>query len=277
MIYQKEIDTILLEATNSSEALRDIYQFRKSRNKSLSLARLCQITGIKSKGYLSEVFAGKKVIAGERLKALLTSLDIEGVHYDYIRTLAARDQLLNQEDLPAIEKRLKALRISLKVLADNEKEELPIDLFELEIYCAFGLFGGTASRTQLIKYFGRDRGFALDRCLTNLVRRNWITKEDDTTQAWGINRKHVLLSENNNQHHLSFLQQSIIDAANSIEKWYADKRVAHFESFILSVRSEDYEKAMRAFREKLLVLCNDLESIDADRLVKINLQAYPLR
>lgn len=279
---QNQIRDILLSATNSSEALLQIYQLRKLKQSTLSLAKLCQLTGIKSKGYLSEVFAGKKLIGLDYFSRLASALNLVGIENECLRLLVEMDQTVDEKSKRTLKKKLAGLRKSLVLLESTDSQEKPFKLFEFEVYCAFGLFQGRPSRHDLLGFFGRERFQEIDRTLQSLKERSWIepaeTEGAEGPLRWQLVRDQVLFAnDKQNTNHREFLRQAISDAADNLEAWYGKREQAHFESFIISVKSEDYNRELQAFRERLLVLCSQLETTEGDQLVKINLQAYPLR
>ena len=149
MMSEDLVDT-LISQNNLSAALREIFHQQKAKRKGLSLTKLCDMTGIKSKGYLSEVLSGKKLIKSSYLEGLCEALEIEGIGLDIMKILHAMEEDSESEKQQRLLKRLSALRRSLITLSQSDSSQETLKLVEFEVYCACNaLFGAVFPKTPL--------------------------------------------------------------------------------------------------------------------------------
>lgn len=72
--------------------------------------------------------------------------------------------------------------------------------------------------------------------------------------------------------HLEILRESILDAAKRSPAWFDRSDDAHFESMIVSVSRAEYRRLLQRLKSDLVQWVSDLETHDADSLVRVNVQ-----
>jgi hypothetical protein len=192
----------------------------------------------------------------------------------------------NERDAPKRAKLLgrlglvrKALMVTVKPLgamAESGAQNDVADLFfALQLFCAFGLFANKPTTADLVRYFaGTEAPAAVDAALAALVGLGLVRRIDE---RWGLLSEQIVFSEDEKGFsHLDLLKRGLAHAAAHVEEWFPRKTSSHFESSIISVRRERFQKLLPEMKSRLLLARSDLEAGDADMLISFNVQIYPL-
>jgi uncharacterized protein (TIGR02147 family) len=267
-------EAILLEAQDSAEAFRQLYQTAKNLDKRYSLSFMCRRLGLSSKGFLSDVMQGKRLLGHKYWDKVGQIFHLDPACHEILILLFSidnekdcdRKKLLTDE--LAIKR--KALRYSKKILSSKLRGMF----FSFDVFCAFGLFHNEPSKEQLRQYFGVERGVELEVALNILLTTGLIEKTDHGTYRLTDNRIRFSDSEDGISH-LDFLRESIEDARRSVETWKTRTDESIFASNIISVKRSDYLAALNKLKRDLLEIQSNLESQEADILIRFNIQVYP--
>ncbi len=65
------------------------------------------------------------------------------------------------------------------------------------------------------------------------------------------------------------------DARRNVDRWREKRDESIFSSYIISVKRSQYLKVVDQLRRNLLEIQSNLESDDADMLVRFNIQVFP--
>jgi len=265
---------IIYQAKNSSEALRGLYEFEKATNKSKSLAYYCKRAGIPSTGYLSDVLSGKRTVNVKYRIAIVRAFDLSAEAAASLRLLIDIDNESDPDRIKTMKNKLSATKKALKVTHFTLPTETR-DLFTaLDVFCAFGLFGNRPTKSQLEHYFQSGKEHDVTRSLQLLESLGLISTEGD---VFCLLHEHVIFgSQEGRLSHVEFLKMAIAHAAENVTDWFEQKEKAYFTSSVVSVRKEKYAGILQDIRTKMLVAQSDLESDNADMLVRFNVQIYPI-
>lgn len=266
--------TILLFAESSSEALYQLYKYFKSTNSKYSLSYICRRLELNSKGYLSDVIHGRRLLHRRHWKKVAEVFSLTAPFAELLEILFQIDMEKNSESL----QELRALLNSKKKSLTFSREVLPDKLrgmfFAFDVFCAFGLFNNQPKKQQLRDYFGVERGLELEVALSILLTTGLIEKTED--DGYKLVKNHIRFSDSEDgMSHLDFLKQSIEDARNQVERWKNKADQSIFASNIISVRRSDYLKTVERLKRELLEIQSNLESQEADMLIRFNIQVYP--
>lgn len=275
MAMEHQLARELAEATDAGDAIGRAYRLRKEADSKVTLGFLCKRASIPSTGYLSDVIKGRRALHPRYREALLAALGLTSVAAEFVEMLLARDDKDQPEaERAELEQRIAGHRKLLAAVTATLPQKLQSMFFSFEVFCAFGLFNHRATKEQLRGYFGAARGVELEMAL-HLLKAAALVEEDGDSLRLVSERINFIGSEDG-MSHLEFLRLSILDAQAKVESWYPRRTEAFFAASILSVKASTYAEALPAVRERIQLLESSLESDAADRLVRFNVQIYPL-
>lgn len=269
---EEDIAAILLDAMTAGDAIHRIYLHKKNISKNISLEGLCRQAGMPSKGYLSDVMHGKRRLNRTYRSKLAKVLGLQGTLAKYFKILLD----LDLERRPEIRKTLlRELQTAKKTWQMGNSKIAPIlsNMSEaLEVFCAFGLFGGTPSFEQLRKYFGSSRDVRSS--LSELAAAGYIEKDGDLYKMNVANLRFEGADVQKQQ--MDFLTQALQNAIEAVPRWFAKKEESLFDATIISTTKEKYLRAVSNVRQDLLQLQTNLECTDSDLLIRLSIQMYPV-
>ncbi len=269
----KTIDQILMNAKNSSQATRNLYLYYKSIHRTYSISYICKKAGIPSKGYLSDVMRGTRILNMKYTEGLIKAFKLD-------RLLASAYQILVQIDhekdpnkiVRLLEKKKRADK-AMKVVVGAVPAPLTSLFFNLELFCRIGLFENKATRFNLLKIYGKSRSSEVESAIEALKSSSLIIEDNGYLTLTNDQFKFETSSNNS---HIEFLHECLRRVTASINEWYRKPDLAYIESSIISVEENKYKKIIPQIRSLFAELQSDLESGKADKLILFNVQVMPL-
>jgi uncharacterized protein (TIGR02147 family) len=276
LLSNEELEKILLSSQSGQEALVSVYQAAKTKLPAFSLSLLGRKAGISSKGYLSDVFKGRRQLNRSYWHGMADALGLSGLNRQYLFCLlhldVCEDEICREQFLEQKCQIEKSFAVQMYV----DPTPLRDQPFAFELFAAFGLFASRPSRDELVRYFGRERFTEVDSGLSALTQAGLIRRVEDRYECTS---EHIVFSSRDSDaqmSHLDFLRGAILEAGKNADKWYGRKDSAYFEASIISASQADYAKKLQTLKDLLLKWQSDLESADADLLIRFNVQIYPL-
>ncbi|MES2802501.1 MAG: TIGR02147 family protein [Bdellovibrionota bacterium] len=269
----KVIDQILLGAKNSSEATRNLYLHYKSIHRNYSLSYICQKAGIPSKGYLSDVMRGTRILNMKYMEGLIKVFKLSHSAGSFYQTLVRMDHEKDPDEIKRLLEKRKRAEKAMKVSEGAVPAPLTSLFFNLELFCRMGLFNNKATRSDLLKVYGKAKSFEVEKAIENLKSSHLIAEDGGVLTL--INEQFKFETSNNNSH-IEFLQECLKRVAASIGEWYLKPDLAYVESSIISVEEAKYRKLLPQIRSLCSEIQSDLESGKADKLILFNVQVMPL-
>ncbi len=145
--------------------------------------------------------------------------------------------------------------------------------FNLELFCRIGLFKNKATKSDLLKIYGKSRSSEVALAIENLKNSNLIFEENGYLTL--INDQFKFETSSNNSH-IEFLHECLRRVSGKVEHWYQKPELAYIESSIITVEEAQYKKILPQIRSLFSEIQSDLESGKADKLILFNLQVIPL-
>lgn len=272
----EEVRAALAQSQTAGEAIRNLYDLWKSKKKNFSLAILCKRAEMPSKGYVSDCMSGKRVFNSKYQNQIIKAFQLKGECAHYLKTLIAYEnekdegKKLRKQDELTIAK--KAINVQFMKMSKTYEGIFTA----LEVFCGFGLFHNRPTWQDLLGYFGEESKDRLNDALELLKSMNLIVEE--SREQFKATKDYFLLGEaEEGLSHAEFIKMALTHGSNNVEKWFPHKDQSYFASSVLSVRKDQYEKAVESLRSSMLLFQNELESSEADMLVRFNVQIYPAR
>ena len=269
-----ELRQALAEAPSAGAAFAAAIRLGKAKNPKLTLGFVARRAGIPSTGYLSDVLTGRRKLHAKYRAPLLKALDLSGTAAELITRLSALDDGSEGEERAQLDADLEALRKVLRLQTRALPERLAGTFFAFEVFAAFGLTGQRASRADLRRFFGTARGIELEGALAQLMQAGLVEREDEEFRI--VSDQINFIAGADGISHIDYLTMALRDAEKRVAAWCGKKDESFFSSSILSVKASQYREALPRIKETVQKLESDLESGEADRLVRFNVQIFPL-
>ncbi len=255
----------LLAASGFAEAAKALFDLAKAARKTVSLASLCTRIGLKSRGHLSEILAGKRTLDGAKVGKLGEALGLKGPEIEFFALLHAQ-----ATDDP----RMQLLRRVLSAAEPEAPARLGEMFLAFKVFAAFSLFGDRPTRDQLVDFFGKANCQDVDRSLALLVDEGLVSIEG---KSFAAHFEHVIFRNDGTGFSLrDYLHMSLDDARRTLERWVNARDVANYQASIISVRRSDLLRILPEIKARLREEQSRLESDKGDMLVHFNVQIYPV-
>lgn len=237
---------------------------------------LAKRIGFSSTGYLSDIISGRRKISLKYQTKIAHGFNLSGNQSDYLKDLIRKDhEKINKKRLK-IEERLKARKKSLltrRIAAPKQKNSI---FQALEVFCAFGLFKNSPSYFELRDYFSKISESELRDSLLTLKEIGLI-KKDRHSDHYKLLADQVLFDEEQGGlSHIEFIKQSLLQATQQVPSWFSEKKRSSFVSSVISVDKDEYQRKLAEIKRSLTQFQSDLESHNANSLVRFNVQIFPI-
>ncbi len=269
----KTIEQILVNAKNSSQATRNLYLYYKSIHRTYSMSYICKKAGIPSKGYLSDVMRGTRILNMKYMEGLVKAFKLSRATASVYQILVQIDHEKDSNEIIRLLEKRKRIAKAMKVVGGTVPAPLTSLFFNLELFCRIGLFENKATRFDLLKIYGKSRSSEVELAIENLKSSNMII--EDCGYLTLANDQFKFETSSNNSH-IEFLHECLRRVTASIADWYLKPDLAYIESSIVSVDEAKYRKVLPQIRNLFSELQSDLESGKADKLILFNIQVIPL-
>lgn len=267
-----DVINALLTAESSSEALKNLYLLMKESSEKKSLPYLCRRAGISSAGYLSDVMNSKRRLHIKYREGIIRALGIKGHPAKFLHAMITIDNEKDEEKLLKMRSNLNSLRKLLSVEYRNIGDNAATFFFALEVFCAFGIFQNQPQVADLMRYFSRHEADEIEVAIGALERMNLVRREPDRLTL--VSSQVDFFGEKISQ--MEYLKLAFSHGVQSLSQWFDMPNLSLFSSTNISVNQKDYESKLDKFREAVELVRSDLEASDADMVVRLNIQIYPL-
>lgn len=271
-----ELLEILLSASGSKEAIQRAYGLYRELHPRTSLAGVRRKLGALSKGSLSEILRGKRLLPMANRYALGELLGLSPAQVRYLALLVERDHAKAGTSLRRhLDRELGAARKALSARVFGRRSDLPVtDPLVFELFALFGLHRNRLSSKEIEAWFGRARAERAMAILKLLSERAIVAHEGDSFQV--LESIGYLAGPDFEELNRGLIADGLSEASGKLAAFYLRANEAIFRSSFVSVQKLGYARALAELREKLSSWEAGAESGDADLLVRVNLQVYPL-
>jgi uncharacterized protein (TIGR02147 family) len=257
---------------NSSQLLRLFFEWKKKQEPKISIGAVCKRAKIPSRGYLSDVMAGKRNLNQKYAAGIAQALGLKGFARKlWFNMMDLDTQIQLHADVQTQrEKILKSWSVNRSPMPSGGDDHY----FVMEVFTSFGLFGGAASRAQLIEFFGaRDRVISALRTLVT-----WGLVEEIADLQYQVRNGQVVFSGSADgfSHH-KYLRNAIEVIRNSSQEWFRRPDVALTQAVTISAKASEVPRFIAKVRDQIDLLKAELECDDADSMIAFNLFSFPLR
>ncbi len=270
------IYTQFLGQESPSKIFRALYEKKKLAQPHFSIAMLCKNCGIPSRGYLSEFLNGKRRLNKRYWKPFIKCFGLTGRLASAATVSFELEEAEQEADKRVLREKLDQLRKSFKKVEESFPSRLQGMVFAAEVYCAFGLYKNNPSKQQLKDYFGKSRAIDVEYALSVLIGIDVIGLDQETQRY--VMRENTIRFTDSDDSGLtmnSFHRYAVEDAQRAFHKWFTSKD-AYFETMMISIQKSRLPEFMEKIKDHSILSAQDIESTEADMLIRFNVQIYPL-
>lgn len=263
---------ILKSANNSSEALNKLYLFNKEKNKKFSLGYLCQQSSIPSKGYLGDVFKGRRILNRKYNSNILEMFNLGDKEKRILELLLMIDQEKNTTTKESLRNKLlnviKSYNVKSVDLDSNTKSHLIAIIFstfsllkhkKLENFCEF------------LPHFSHEE---IKEALKTLIDMKMCTLIDEEYSLLETDVICNNTTEPDINASLNFLNSAINFAKEKLPKNFSDSEHSYFQSTVLSIKKDELPKFIKKLKIQTDENIADMEKSIGDELLHINIQVF---
>ncbi|NRA65933.1 MAG: TIGR02147 family protein [Pseudobacteriovorax sp.] len=277
-VSSPNIDTIIDTVGSSGELLRELYLMKK-RERKTSLGAICRSIGIPSTGYLSDVMKGKKILNQKYWEATKSYFSFDEKQSILFHLLLDRDQARKQKSLDDENRLSQDIEILRQRISHSDIHRLSSRFanraFALDVFAALGLKKNQGATLRCLKdFFGRAKALDVEKSVALLLQEGLVTIDDQGTIREANLSFHINDSEDFS--HVNYLKDVISDTHQQIDHWYDNKELANFFSATIPVAKEQYQQVLSEIKIFMEERSIKLVSKDADSLVRLSFQAFPV-
>ena len=252
------------------EKLRRLYLLRQAGDRKKSLGWFCQIAGFPSKGYLSDIFSGRRVLPAKYAVGLADALHLSGLNRLQFITLAKMGEATPKKYLEFAQK-LQDIDKARRVTLTGQQDDFTAT--DYIVFAGFGLCRGAVTALKLKRVLQDLTKSEIENSLERLARVGLITK---VKLSYKIAAQQVLVAASSEDGARRFLETSLESAAKAVDPWYSQRAAALFYSTAVSVKASRYEAFLESFRELVLQHVSSIEADQGDAVVRFNVAIYPV-
>lgn len=269
---------LILDAESGIVALKKLLVLRKAEDNKITLAWLSRKLQIKSKSYLSEALNGKKVLKWAHVDALIAECQLKILEAKLLKARIVseakstkdKERELAKAEIAQLRKQLNATQFSIADLGDFRIAAL--------VLVSFYLFKNhEASRTDIVKLFGKAEAFNIDRALYQLVTMKALAqKEDRYLLVENLAVSALAFAEGDTSKEKDFLRSCFQEGLKTLDDRYDDTELSCFFSSCVTVNIPVYKDKLNEFRNLMRSFITDLDTKNPDCVARINIQMYPI-
>jgi uncharacterized protein (TIGR02147 family) len=275
--HRENLGILLINAASPGDALRQCFAYRKAMNPRFSLAVLAKRIGMKSRGTLSQMLQGKRLVPPRLRPSLLHALTEDATLSEYLELLLARNDDLSREKHEEQENKRRELELFLRDRFTRVRIDHGLSLLASDIFCAFDLFGGRPQERDLIRYFGRSRSLNVQKGLALLMANGFVQRSGKFFSKTDAVARFMTLDQLTGPSPAGFLRESLIDAHDQVGTWLARPAESCFGSTTMSVKRSTYESVLKKIKQDVFRYFSELETEEGDMVIRFNMQVYPVR
>ena len=272
-----ESKTVIYE-NDGITAVEKLIALRKLQTPYFSKSYLSKKLGLRSRGYLTDVFKKRKKLSARIAAPLVEQLGLEAKH----EALLKKKLMLDTELCKTEEARASLLEEISMLMKNDSRESIAISEndnieFLSLIYLSFFLFAhNTGQRKDVVKLFGRDKGIVVDRSLHILVQKGVLIKEGSFYRPDENHTPSFLNLNCSTNHLIKYLKSSILEGSEKVNQLKTIPGEVIFNSSVLTVRKKKYLELVAELKNDLNTMHAKLDDSQPDTLVRFNVQIYPL-
>lgn len=267
---------LLANAKTLGEFLRKLYEESKRRNRKFSVQFISHKAGLPSKGYLGDVFSGRRRLNSKYAPGIANVFGLKGAEKKLFSLLVEMENERSMVRLTMLKKRLESIRAQVKGNFTDIPEAGVSQLLVSRVYCALGIFSGAPSSEEVIKLFPDCAPEEIRAVIGSLVVKGLVKESKDGLRYASREVVFDANEERKQEAHQKYLEESMDFARKMAPRWLPAEEESYFESSVVSVNAEKYKKALPRIREFFDLLQSELEEAkNADSLAYFNIQVFP--
>jgi uncharacterized protein (TIGR02147 family) len=251
-----------------------LYRARKCSNIRFSLQYLCNKAKIASKGYLSDVIAGRRKLNAKYAKGLADAFDLDGLERKIFIYMAQKECEPSFFKRELLSKKIQALRDQLLSGVRDVPENLQSPVLFTRVFCSLGVFSGPPTRAEVVKLLSGENSDSVNSVIDVLISTGAVV---ETNKRLTVSSAEIRFGNGNGtEANIRYVEEFLSYSKAQARNWYSRKSESFFESSTLSVRKDRYLEALPKIKELIDQTLSGLEvASDADELIHFGIQIFP--
>lgn len=265
----------LAACQSSSEIIAAAFSHQKASNPTkYSLAWVCQKSKIPSRGYLSAVINGKRIINLKYRDSICKGLRLNGTFADFLKTYIDFDHA-RPEVKPFLGLRLAELRKHLLTDLKPMPRNVPQHFLTHLVAGAFSVTGRRATIHELQKILLEFNLPSIEVALENLILWGLVSKEGDDF-VYSPRPSLVHVGELDDRSQLNLFRESMEYAQKKLEgPWFEIQENTIVLVDVFAVKKEIYLQSIERLRKVIANFKDEFKAGEGDTLVLFNVQLGP--
>ena len=257
----------------SGDAIKALYKFRNGKDKKFSLGFIAMAAGIPSRGYISDVMKGRRVLSKTYQDKIAKAFKLSGLKARFLALLIARDHAEKETSKRDLTSRLAKLTKALAIEGERMPKDFLEDPYVFDLFCVFGLCKQPATLAELAAYFPEAPVATINASLQLLKNHGYVNASG---RGFSVGKQVVrFMGSDNDSDHVRFVKSSLKHESDRVGKYFNKDESSHFEALVVSMKSSELRQFIQRCRADIIQWQADLESDEADMILRMNVQIYP--
>lgn len=271
------IQSILLSHDGVS-ALEKLIVMKKLESPYFSKNYLTRKLGLSSRGYLTDVFKGRKKLSARYVRPIVDLLGLTDAETSYlekklllstefVKTDLQKNQL--EHELNVLERKFRTRAIPV----DDHSDAYALSL----VYLSFFLFTDKqASRRELYQSLKIVSAAGIDMALRELLLKGLLIEKDHRISVNPERDISFLNAQYSSNREVQFLKRTVGESFDKVDMVRTHREEVLFQSTVLTVKRKRYLEFLGRIKHEFRTMIADLDDEDPDSMVRFNIQLYPI-
>lgn len=251
---------------------------KKMENSAFTKNYVTRRVGLSSRGYLTDVFKGRKKLSARYVKPLVSTLDLEPFEATYLE----KKLLLETEYAKSSETR-EEIQAELHILERNFRSmtltvEDGFDVYALSmVYLSLFLFPDKkASQRDLLKVLDILPAAIIERSLKFLLQKGLIVEHEHRLSVNPDKDFSFLSAQYSAEQEKAYLKKSFAEGIDRLSLLQQQRDEVIFHSSIMTVKRSEYREFIKKIKQDFRTYHAELDHEQPDAMVRFNVQLYPI-
>jgi uncharacterized protein (TIGR02147 family) len=258
--------------------LERLIVMKKMENSAFTKNYVTRRVGLSSRGYLTDVFKGRKKLSARYVRPLVATLELESFEAAYLekKLLLETEYAKSPEIREEIQTELGVLERTFRSMTLTVEDGFDVYALSL-VYLSLFLFPDrTAAQRDLLKVLDILPAATIERSTRFLLQKGLIIEVDHRLTVNPEKDFSFLSAQYSAGQENAYLKRSFTEAIERLHLLQQQRDEVIFHSSILTVNRRAYREFIKKIKQDFRNYHAELDDQHPDALVRFNVQIYPL-
>jgi uncharacterized protein (TIGR02147 family) len=258
--------------------LERLIVMKKMENSAFTKNYVTRRVGLSSRGYLTDVFKGRKKLSARFVKPLVATLDLEPFEAAYLekKLLLETEYAKSQETREELQAELHVLEKNFRSMTLTVEDHFDVYALSL-VYLSLFLFPDKkASQRDLLKVLAILPAATIERSIMFLLQKELIIESDHRFTVNPDKDFSFLSAQYSASQEIAYLKKSFTEGIERLPLLQQQRDDVIFHSSVLTVKRSEYREFVRKIKQDFRTYHAELDHQHPDTLVRFNVQLYPI-